>query len=49
MAEPVFRSTSGLLDTNAARSLLDTSTARSMLSRFGTTPDSDTDEIDQEL
>ncbi len=45
----LFRSTSALLDTNAARSLLDTPTARSMLSRFGTTPDPDTDDSDEEL
>ncbi len=32
----LLRSTSGLLDTNAARSILDTPAARSMLSRFGT-------------
>lgn len=37
----LLRSTSGLLDTNAARSLLDTPAARSMLSRFGTTSDPD--------
>lgn len=37
----LLRSTSGLLDTNAARSILDTPAARSMLSRFGTSPDSE--------
>ena len=45
----LFRSTSALLDTNAARSLLDTPTARSMLSRFGTSPDPETDDSDEEL
>ncbi len=46
----LFRSTSALLDTNAARSLLDTPTARSMLSRFGTSPDPESDDdSDQEL
>ena len=39
----LFRSTSALLDTNAPRSLLDTPTARSMLSRFGTSPDPESD------
>src|SRR5262249_35137320 len=37
----LLRSTSGLLDTNAARSILDTPAARSMLSRFGTGSDSE--------
>ncbi|WP_179469848.1 patatin-like phospholipase family protein [Mycolicibacterium vinylchloridicum] len=37
----LLRSTSGLLDTNAARSILDTPAARSMLSRFGTSSDGD--------
>ncbi|MCX2933003.1 patatin-like phospholipase family protein [Mycobacterium sp. CVI_P3] len=37
----LLRSTSGLLDTNAARTILDTPAARSMLSRFGTGSDSD--------
>ena len=35
----LLRSTSGLLDTNTARSILDTPAARSMLSRFGTGAD----------
>ena len=35
----MWRSTSSLLDTNAARSLLDTPTGRSMLSRFGSAQD----------
>ena len=34
----MWRSTSSLLDTNAARSLLDTPTGRAMLSRFGSAP-----------
>ncbi|GAY13695.1 patatin-like phospholipase family protein [Mycobacterium sp. shizuoka-1] len=37
----LLRSTSGLLDTNAARSILDTPAARSMLSRFGTSSESE--------
>jgi NTE family protein len=37
----LLRSTSALMDTNAARTILDTPAARSMLSRFGTGPDSD--------
>ncbi|MCV7179588.1 patatin-like phospholipase family protein [Mycolicibacterium sphagni] len=37
----LLRSTSALLDTNAARSILDTPAARSMLSRFGTGSDSE--------
>ena len=37
----LLRSTSGLLDTNTARSILDTPAARSMLSRFGTGADAD--------
>lgn len=37
----LLRSTSGLLDTNTARSILDTPAARSMLSRFGTSSDAD--------
>lgn len=37
----LLRSTSALLDTNAARSILDTPTARSMLSRFGTGSDAE--------
>jgi NTE family protein len=37
----LLRSTSGLLDSNAARSILDTPAARSMLSRFGTSSDSE--------
>ena len=45
----LFRSTSALLDTNARPSLLDTPTARSMLSRFGTSPDPETDDSDEEL
>jgi NTE family protein len=40
----LLRSTSALLDTNAARSLLDTPAARSMLSRFGTADEPDADE-----
>nr|WP_207949667.1 patatin-like phospholipase family protein [Mycobacterium eburneum] len=40
----MLRSTSGLLDTNAARSLLDRPTARAVLSRFGAAiPDTDVD------
>ena len=39
----MWRSTSALLDTNAARSLLDTPTARSMLSRFGRPRTDDTE------
>ncbi|MGH3677533.1 MAG: patatin-like phospholipase family protein [Mycobacterium sp.] len=35
----MWRSTSALLDTNAARSVLDTPTARAMLTRFGGGPD----------
>jgi NTE family protein len=45
----LLRSTSALLDSNAARSILDTPTARSMLSRFGTSPDADPDDGDEEL
>ncbi|MBB3605600.1 NTE family protein [Mycolicibacterium sp. BK556] len=37
----LLRSTSGLLDTNTARSILDTPAARSMLSRFGTSSDAE--------
>jgi NTE family protein len=37
----LLRSTSALLDSNAARSILDTPAARSMLSRFGTGSDAD--------
>ncbi|BBY59512.1 patatin-like phospholipase family protein [Mycolicibacterium sarraceniae] len=37
----LLRSTSGLLDTNTARSILDTPAARTMLSRFGTGSDSE--------
>ncbi len=37
----LLRSTSALLDTNAARSILDTPAAKSMLNRFGTTLDAD--------
>ena len=37
----LLRSTSGLLDSNTARSILDTPAARSMLSRFGTGSDSE--------
>jgi len=40
----LLRSTSGLLDTNTARSILDTPAARSMLSRFGTGSDTDSDD-----
>jgi NTE family protein len=39
----LLRSTSALLDTNAARSLLDTPTARSMISRFGSSEEIDAD------
>lgn len=46
----LLRSTSALLDTNAARSLLDTPTARSMLTRFGTSPEAEpADDSDDEL
>jgi NTE family protein len=37
----MWRSTSALLDTNAARAVLDTPAARSMLGRFGSGPDGD--------
>jgi NTE family protein len=37
----MWRSTSSLLDTNAARSLLDTQTGRAMLSRFSSVDDED--------
>ena len=37
----LLRSTSGLMDSNAARSILDTPAARSMLTWFGTTSDVD--------
>jgi NTE family protein len=37
----MWRSTSSLLDTNAARSVLDTQTGRAMLSRFGSIADED--------
>ena len=37
----LLRSTSGLMDTTAARSILDTPAARSMLSRFGTGSESE--------
>lgn len=37
----LLRSTSALLDTNAARTILDTPAARSMLSRFGTGSDAE--------
>ncbi len=37
----MWRSTSSLLDTNAARSLLDTQTGRTMLSRFSSVADED--------
>ncbi len=40
----LFRSTSALLDTNAARAVLDTPAARSMLGRFGAAADDDPDE-----
>jgi NTE family protein len=40
----LLRSTSALLDTNAARSILDTPAARSMLSRFGTSDEPDAEE-----
>jgi NTE family protein len=40
----LLRSTSALLDTNAARSLLDTPTARSVLGRFGSGSESEADE-----
>ncbi len=43
----MWRSTSSLLDTNAARSLLDTPTGRAMLSRFGGAQD-DTDDAESE-
>ena len=44
----MWRSTSSLLDTNAARSFLDTPSARAMLSRFGSAPE-DTDDGDPEI
>ena len=44
----MWRSTSSLLDTTAARSLLDTPSARAMLSRFGASPE-DTDGADLEI
>ena len=44
----MWRSTSSLLDTTAARSLLDTPSARAMLSRFGGAPE-DTDGADPEI
>lgn len=45
----LWRSTTALLDTAAARSLLDSPTARSMLSRFSSQPDDDaTDSADGE-
>ena len=44
----MWRSTSSLLDTTAARSLLDTPSARAMLSRFGGAPD-DMDGADPEI
>jgi NTE family protein len=44
----LLRSTSGLLDTNTARSILDTPAARSMLSRFGTSADADDSAEDPE-
>jgi NTE family protein len=45
----LLRSTSGLLDSNTARSILDTPAARSMLSRFGTGSDSDADDGAEDL
>jgi NTE family protein len=45
----LLRSTSGLLDSNAARSILDTPAARSMLSRFGTGADADSDDGPEDL
>jgi NTE family protein len=45
----LLRSTSGLLDSNTARSILDTPAARSMLSRFGTGSDSDSDDGAEDL
>jgi NTE family protein len=44
----LLRSTSALLDTNAARAVLDTPAARTVLSRFGTSPETD-GESDDEL
>ena len=44
----MWRSTSSLLDTNAARSLLDTPSARAMLSRFDSAPE-DMDDGDPEI
>ena len=44
----MWRSTSSLLDTNAARSFLDTQSARAMLSRFDSAPE-DMDDGDPEI
>jgi NTE family protein len=41
----MWRSTSSLLDTNAARSLLDTPTRRAMLSRFSSVGDDDPEDV----
>lgn len=46
----LLRSTSAVLDTNAARTILDTPAARSMLNRFGAGPEPDTGgEADDQL